>query len=201
MGQVRYILALFIVFATGLGFVLAQKGKKSSSDEESQSQAQALEMLRKECRAALKPYRYDASKTTIFSYKQFDYIKEVEISLTNDNEYLFSVNSGGIVYDKIDIQIYDRPEGSRGRILLYEKKGVGGSNFTFKSSELLNKLKEVKKSKGVDQALIDKMYLKSVFFNFIIPAVDKEVETDKKGEEIVIIKKGAIIIAVGYENI
>ncbi|MFN3917715.1 MAG: hypothetical protein ACK4K0_08225 [Flavobacteriales bacterium] len=195
MKKIIYIPLFFVALTTGV--VFAQKEKKVSPEE---SQQEMLETLRKDARAALKPYRYDASKTTIFSYKQFDYVKEVEIALSNSAEYIFSVNANGVQHDKITLLVYDKPEGAKGRVLLYEKKNVGGNNFTFKSDELLEKMKEDRKAKGVDQTVIDRMYLKNVYVDFVIPAVEKEVEADKKGE-VVVVKKGAVVIAVGYDNI
>ena len=57
-----------------------------------------LSEYRKVCRNALKPYRYDGSKTTHFSYKEYDYRKEVEIG-TDEQTLVKLANKHEIVKD------------------------------------------------------------------------------------------------------
>ena len=161
-----------------------------------------LSEYRKVCRNALKPYRYDGSKTTHFSYKEYDYRKEVEIGTVQNSEYRLSFNSNGIKYDQIKVEIYDKPSRYNSRVLLYEKEGVGGNEFTVETASMIEKLKEVKREKGVDEEIILRMRLKKLYISYIIPAIDREIEIDPEtGNEIKVITKGAIVLAIGYSNI
>ena len=161
-----------------------------------------LSEYRKVCRNALKPYRYDGSKTTHFSYKEYDYRKEVEIGTVQDSEYRLSFNSNGIKYDQIKVEIYDKPSKYNSRVLLYEKEGVGGNEFTVETAQMIERLKEVKREKGVDEEIIVRMRLKKLYISYIIPAIDREIEIDPEtGKEIKVITKGAIVLAIGYSNI
>lgn len=161
-----------------------------------------LSEYRKLCRNALKPYRYDGAKTTHFSYKEYNYRKEVEIGTVQDSEYRLSFNSNGIKYDQIKVQIYDKPSKFKARVLLYEKDGVGGNEFTVETGPMLEKLKEVKREKGVDEEIIERMRLKKLYISYVIPAIDREIEVDPEtGNEVKVITKGAIVLALGYSNI
>ena len=161
-----------------------------------------LSEYRKVCRNALKPYRYDGSKTTHFSYKEYDYRKEVEIGTVQDSEYRLSFNSNGIKYDQIKVEIYDKPSKYNSRVLLYEKEGVGGNEFTVETAPMIERLKEVKREKGVDEEIIVRMRLKKLYISYIIPAIDREIEIDPEtGKEIKVVTKGAIVLAIGYSNI
>ena len=161
-----------------------------------------LSEYRKVCRNALKPYRYDGSKTTHFSYKEYDYRKEVEIGTVQDSEYRLSFNSNGIKYDQIKVEIYDKPSKYNSRVLLYEKEGVGGNEFTVETAPMIERLKEVKREKGVDEEIIIRMRLKKLYISYIIPAIDREIEIDPEtGKEIKVVTKGAIVLAIGYSNI
>ena len=161
-----------------------------------------LSAYRKVCRNALKPYRYDGSKTTHFSYKEYNYRKEVEIGTVQNSEYRLSFNSNGIKYDQIKVEIYDKPSKYNSRVLLYEKDGVGGNEFTVETASMIEKLKEVKREKGVDEEIVLRMRLKKLYISYIIPAIDREIEIDPEtGNEIKVITKGAIVLAIGYSNI
>jgi hypothetical protein len=161
-----------------------------------------LSEYRKLCRNALKPYRYDGAKTTHFTYKEYNYRKEVEIGTVQDSEYRLSFNSNGIKYDQIKVQIYDKPSKFKARVLLYEKDGIGGNEFTVETGPMLEKLKEVKREKGVEEEIIDRMRLKKLYISYIIPAIDREIEVDPEtGNEIKVVTKGAIVLALGYSNI
>lgn len=180
-----------------------------------------LKELRKNCRNALKPYRYDGSKTTHFAYKEYDYSKEVEIATVMNEEYRLSFNSVAVKNDPITVRIYDKGQKYNSRVLLYEKTDVSGSEFTVETTEMVNKLKEAKlevikaqkktsplneeqwnKRFEQDSIIIDKLRLKKIYLNYIIPATDREIETDAEtGKDVKVVTKGAIIMAVGYNNL
>ena len=161
-----------------------------------------LSEYRKLCRNALKPYRYDGAKTTHFSYKDYNYRKEVEIGTVQDSEYRLSFNSNGIKYDQIKVEIYDKPSKFKARVLLYEKDGIGGNEFTVETGPMLDKLKEVKREKGVEEEIIETMRLKKLYISYVIPAIDREIEVDPEtGNEVKVVTKGAIVLAIGYSNI
>ena len=161
-----------------------------------------LSEYRKICRTALKPYRYDGSKTTHFSYKEYDYIKEVEIGTVQKSEYRLSFNSNGIKYDQIKVQIYDKPSKYNSRVLLYEKEGVGGNEFTVDTGPMIDKLKEIKREKGVEEEIILRLRLKKLYIDYIIPAVDRNIEVDPEtGNEVKVVTKGAMVLAIGYSNL
>ena len=195
-----------------------------------------LTEYRKLCRNALKPYRYDGSKTTHFSYKEYNYAKEVEIGTVQNSEYRLSFNSNGIRYDNIKVEIYDKSKNYKSRMLLYEKEGVGQNEFTVETGPMLEQLKENKllvlnekydnlfataevdakykkisieehqknlnNRKKVEERIIAKMRLKRLYINYIIPAIDREIEVDEiTGEEVRVVTKGAIVLAIGYSNL
>ena len=67
---------------------------------------------------------------------------------------------------------------------------------------MIERLKEVKREKGVDEEIIVRMRLKKLYISYIIPAIDREIEIDPEtGKEIKVITKGAIVLAIGYSNI
>ena len=161
-----------------------------------------LSEYRKLCRNALKPFRYDGAKTTHFSYKDYNYRKEVEIGTVQDSEYRLSFNSNGIKYDQIKVEIYDKPSKFKARVLLYEKDGIGGNEFTVETGPMLDKLKEVKREKGIEEEIIERMRLKKLYISYVIPAIDREIEVDPEtGNEVKVVTKGAIVLAIGYSNI
>ncbi len=195
-----------------------------------------LSEYRKLCRNALKPYRYDGSKTTHFSYKDYNYSKEVEIGTIQNSEYRLSFNSNGIRYDKIKVEIYDKSKNYKSRMLLYEKDGVGQNEFTVETGPMLEQLKEKKSQlcnekydellrtaetdakyqristedhiynlnnkKKIEKKIISKMRLKRLYINYIIPAIDREIIVDEvTGEEVRVVTKGAIVLAIGYSNL
>lgn len=199
MKKVYYTLILTL-FITNVAIL--QKGANSKEVDPFEAFQQELNDYKKASRSALKPYRYDGIKTTYFSYKSFDYIKEVEIGTIQNTDYRLSFNANGIHYDKIRVRVYDKPQGYKGRVLLYEKDGVGGNEFTCETNNMLDKLKAAKLEKGVSQNIVDVMQLKKLYIDYIIPATDRETEIDEQtGNEVMVIQKGAIIVSVGYENI
>ena len=68
-------------------FILSPQFEAQKSGEVSPYQEYLFQLkeYRKSCRNALKPFRYDGSLTTHFSYKEFTYAKEIEIA-TIQNE-------------------------------------------------------------------------------------------------------------------
>lgn len=204
--KLKYIIS-FIVIILLTGTALAQKEKKREKDKiASRALAKAalkeeLSGYKKACRATLKPYRYDGVKTTQFSYKSFEYLKEVEIATIQNAEYRLSYNANGIQHDKIKIQIYDKPSTDKRRILLYEKSEIGGNEFSFETTLMIEILKESKLNKGIDSTIVNNMRLKKIFINYIIPAIDRTTEINEYGEDVVVKLKGAIILCVGYANL
>ena len=72
----KYIFLFLIIFNFNPSFE-AQKEVELTPYQERLIQ---LKDFRKNCRMALRPFRYDGSLTTHFTYKEFDYSKEVEIA-------------------------------------------------------------------------------------------------------------------------
>ena len=215
MKKVYYTLFLTL-FLFISNVAILQKGTKTSDVNPDPLDALKQELLdyKKASRTALKPYRYDGMKTTYFTYKSFDYIDEVELATIQKTEYRLSFNAKGIHEDKIKIRIYDKPKESKGRILLYEKDDVGGNDFTCETTEMLEKLKAAKQEKGVSEDIIKVMQLKKLYVDYIIPAVDREVIEEKEKPKLgivigeannhkvdYVIKRGAIIVSVGYQNL
>lgn len=223
----------FLFFFFGSTNINAQRNNQVSPYQEFLNE---LSEYRKLCRNALKPYRYDGSKTTHFSYKEYNYAKEVEIGTVQNSEYRLSFNSNGIRYDNIKVQIYDKSKNYKSRMLLYEKDGVGQNEFTVETGPMLEQLKENKllllnekyekligtaevdakykhlsteqhlknlnDRKKVDEKIIAKMRLKRLYINYIIPAIDREIEVDEiTGNEVRVVTKGAIVLAIGYSNL
>lgn len=197
---------IFILLFTFLitGVVNAQNNKKDDKNYVDPDAALKAELVqyKKDCRVALKPYRYDGQKTTFFSYKAFEYLKEIEVATIQDTDYRISINAKGIHDDKIKLRIYDKPKDKKGRVLLYEKEGVGGNVFTFETSGMLETLKKYKREKGVEEEIIQLMSLKKLYIDYIIPATERETQMDEEsGKEKAIVKRGAIIICIGYRNL
>ena len=80
--NIRYILIFLIIFILNPNFESQKKDKKREETTPYQEYLILLREYRKNCRSALKPFRYDGALTTHFSYKDYDYSKEVEIELS-----------------------------------------------------------------------------------------------------------------------
>jgi hypothetical protein len=202
--KLKYIISFILIILLTETALAQKKQKKDEMDPQALAKAEFKEELsgyKKLCRAALNPYRYDGVKTTQFNYKPYEYIKEVEIATIQNAEYRLSYNTSGIHHDKIEIKIYDRPDTDKRRVLLYEQAEVGGDEFSFETTEMIEKLKQVKLNKGIDSAIVDQMRLKKIFINYIIPAIDRTTEINEYGEDVVVKLKGAIILCVGYANL
>jgi len=160
---------------------------------------------RVDARAKLKPYKYNGTKSTYFSYKTYTYAKEFEIITIQKTDYKLAFNSNSVKHDKIQVRIYDRPKKANGRILLFEKESVGGGEFVV-NLEDLNAIFRAEKAKhsSLDPTVIAKMRLKKVYIQYIIPAVDREVSVVTDGanqDQTTIIKFSAMVVAVGYKNL
>ena len=161
-----------------------------------------LKEYRKNCRNALKPFRYDGSATTHFSYKEYVYSKEIEIAIFQDEVYRLSFNSMGIKNDGIKIKIYDKPKKYNSRTLLFEKDNVAGSEFTVETTEMVEKLITSKRENGISEEILNHLRIKKNYIDYIIPATDREIEVDEEsGVEYKVVTKGAVILAVGYNNL
>ena len=194
----RNIILFFIFFIITLPFE-GQKGDEISPYQEYLLQ---LKEYRKNCRNALKPFRYDGSLTTHFSYKDYTYVKEIEIATIQNEIYRLSFNAMGIMDDGITIKIYDKPKKYNKRTLLYEKENVTGSEFTLETNEMIDKFKQAKREQGYEEKVVTHLRLKKLFIDYIIPAKERVFETnDEDGTETKVITKGAVILAVGYNNL
>ena len=201
---------LFFIFFTISSPYEAQKGEEISPYQEYLLQ---LKEYRKNCRSALKPFRYDGALTTHFSYKDYDYSKEVEIATIQDQIYRLSFNANGITGDGIKIKIFDKPKKFRTRILLYEKENVTASDFIIETDIMIEELKKAKnkelenntefsdEERKYQKSIIEKLRVKKLYIDYVIPASERVFEEDDEGNEKRVISKAAIILAVGYSNI
>ena len=205
----KYLFLFLIIFNINPSFE-AQKEVELTPYQERLIQ---LKDFRKNCRIALRPFRYDGSLTTHFSYKEFDYAKEVEIATIQNENYRLSFNSMGVLHDPISIKIYDKPKKYKNKVLLYETTDVANSEFTTETKEMIEKLKEAKSKelaektdlsddqRSYQQKIIENIRLKKLFINYIIPYSERGYKIDEEGNESRVISKGSIILAVGYNNL
>ena len=205
----KYLFLFLIIFNINPSFE-AQKEVELTPYQERLIQ---LKDFRKNCRIALRPFRYDGSLTTHFSYKEFDYAKEVEIATIQNENYRLSFNSMGVLHDPISIKIYDKPKKYTNKVLLYETTDVANSEFTTETKEMIEKLKEAKSKelaektdlsddqRSYQQKIIENIRLKKLFINYIIPYSERGYKIDEEGNESRVISKGSIILAVGYNNL
>jgi hypothetical protein len=166
---------LFFIFFIIISPFEGQKGDEMSPYQEYLLQ---LKEYRKNCRNALKPFRYDGSLTTHFSYKDYTYIKEIEIATIQNEIYRLSFNAMGIMDDGITIKIYDKPKKYNKRTLLYEKENVTGSEFTLETNEMIDKFKQAKREQGYEEKVVTHLRLKKLFIDYIIPAKERVFETN-----------------------
>jgi hypothetical protein len=195
----KYIIPVFIV-----SFLIISPEYFSQKNSLSPYQEYLIELkeYRKNCRNALKPFRYDGSATTHFSYKEYVYSKEIEIAIFQDEVYRLSFNSMGIKYDGIKVEIYDKPKKYNSRTLLFEKENVSEGEFTIETTEMLEKLIVSKREKGVSEEMLKYIRIKKLYIDYIIPATEREIEVDEEsGVEYKVVTKGAMVLAVGYNNL
>ena len=108
----------------------------------------------------------------------------------------------GIKNDGIKIEIYDKPKKYNSRTLLYEKENVSGSEFTVETTEMVEKLIASKREKGISEEILNHLRIKKLYIDYIIPATEREIEVDEEsGVEYKVVTKGAVILAVGYNNL
>ena len=205
----KYIFLFFLIFNINTTFE-AQKDVELTPYQERLIQ---LKDFRKNCRIALRPFRYDGSLTTHFTYKEYDYSKEVEIATIQNENYRLSFNSMGISNEPIAIKIYDKPKKYKNRVLLYETTDVASNEFTTETKEMIEKLKEAKTAelakkdnisiseRSYQQKIIENIRLKKLFINYIIPYSERGYKIDEEGNESRVLTKGSIILAVGYNNL
>ena len=211
--NIRYILIFLIIFILNPNFESQKKDKKREETTPYQEYLILLREYRKNCRTALKPFRYDGALTTHFSYKDYDYSKEVEIATIQDQIYRLSFNANGITGDGIKIKIFDKPKKFRTRTLLYEKENVTGSEFIIETDIMIEELKKAKskelenntefsdEERNYQKSIIEKLRVKKLYIDYVIPASERVFEEDEEGNEKRVITKAAIILAVGYSNI
>ena len=211
--NIRYILIFLIIFILIPNFESQKKDKKREETTPYQEYLILLREYRKNCRSALKPFRYDGALTTHFSYKDYDYSKEVEIATIQDQIYRLSFNANGITGDGIKIKIFDKPKKFRTRILLYEKENVTASDFIIETDIMMEELKKAKnkelenntefsdEERNYQKSIIEKLRVKKLYIDYVIPASERVFEEDEEGNEKRVITKAAIILAVGYSNI
>ena len=211
--NIRYILIFLIIFILNPNFESQKKDKKREETTPYQEYLILLREYIKNCRSALKPFRYDGALTTHFSYKDYDYSKEVEIATIQDQIYRLSFNANGITGDGIKIKIFDKPKKFRTRILLYEKENVSASDFIIETDIMIEELKKAKnkelenntefsdEERNYQKSIIEKLRVKKLYIDYVIPASERVFEEDDEGNEKRVITKAAIILAVGYSNI
>ena len=158
----KNIILFFAFFILSSPFE-AQKGDEISPYQEYLFQ---LKEYRKNCRNALKPYRYDGSLTTHFSYKEFTYAKEIEIAIIQNEIYRLSFNAMGILNDGITIKIYDKPKKYNNRTLLFEKDNISGNEFTVETNEMIDKFKQAKREQGYEEKVVTHLRLKNSTPNY-----------------------------------
>ena len=76
--------------------------------------------LKSELKLKLKPnFKYDSSKTSRFTYKNKELIKEIEVPLYMGEKYRFLFNTAGLPKE-VKIEIYNKPQEHKKRKLLYQ---------------------------------------------------------------------------------
>jgi hypothetical protein len=163
---------------------------------------------RVQARAKLKPYKYNGTKSTTFTYKTYDYVKTIEILTVEKTDYKFSFIANLVKYGNITVKIYDKPSTTPGRTLLFERADVGGDDFSVSLDEMNDKFRAAKAAKdSLNSELIARMRIKKVYVEYHIPAVDRDEEVMSEGDPesdnqqlTRTIKYSAMVVAVGYKN-
>lgn len=76
--------------------------------------------LKAELKLKLKPdFKYDSSKTSRFTYKSKEQVKEIEVPLYMGEKYRFLFNTAGLKRE-VKVEIYNKPRGHKKRKLIYE---------------------------------------------------------------------------------
>ena len=85
--------------------------------------------LKAELKRELRPdYKYDSSKTSLFSYKSKIQVKEIEVPLFMGEKYKFLFNTAGLQKD-VKVEIFNKPAGHKKRKLLYTLNKKEGKNI------------------------------------------------------------------------
>jgi hypothetical protein len=191
--------------------LFAKKGGRPDIEVDTEAKAEFNNQIQKnrvEARAKLKPYKYNGTKSTTFTYKSYDYVKTIEILTVEKTDYKFSFIASLVKYGNITIKIYDKPSTTAGRTLLFERADVGGDDFTVSLDEMNAKFRAAKATKSsLEPELIARMRLKKVYVEYHIPAVDRDEEVMSEGDSesnkeqtTRTIKYSAMVVAVGYKN-
>lgn len=180
-----------IIFTTALmavvGFSFAQVLNKKAEEKpdprmKAQENASKVTAYKEKSRENLKPYRYDGTNVTHFSYSGFAQKREIEVLLFNGNDYRLVFNAQGAT-KPVDIQIYDKPVSNQARVMIHEIKNVTGQeNLPIETSALNNKYRDLKNSKDV--------VLKRIYVDYIISANDSKEPAS-----------GFMILTYGYKNV
>ncbi|MBT6029911.1 MAG: hypothetical protein HOH13_06360 [Crocinitomicaceae bacterium] len=194
-------MGLLVSFAPDQKEDKKKKSSKGGMDAASEFKSQVAG-YRQACKAALKPFRYSFGRTTYFNYKPYNTMKEVEVALILNSDYKFTFNADGVTVEPIQISVYNKPASYNNRILIFEKKSVSGGSFEFTSEKLLENMRNHYKEKGLSDYELEKILLSKVYVDYTIPAIDEEFEEDPDtGRRKVVVKRGAIVFASGYENL
>lgn len=202
------IMILLAVFMTSNFQAQLIGGKKNADNGEAELDAQTafnngIQQARIDARKRLKPYKYDGTKSTKYNYKTYTHAKEVEVLTIEKTDYKLCFDGNMIKSDNISVEIYDKPMSGKGRILLFSKENVGPGEFEV-SLEEMNEIFRAAKSETstLGKDIIAQMRLKKVYINYIIPAVDREVNVateDGNLDQTTIIQFSAIVMAIGYK--
>lgn len=177
------LLSLTLVAVVGYSFAQVLNKKQDEYDPRANAREGASKVTeyKGKSRENLKPYRYDASKVTHFSYSGFQQKREIEILMFNGTEYRLCFNAQGAP-KPVSIQIYDKPESNQARVMIQEFANVAGTENIAVESDNLNKKYQEMKGKDV--------VLKRIYVDYIISANDtKEPLT------------GFMVLSYGYKNI
>ncbi|HRE74793.1 MAG TPA: hypothetical protein PK637_05655 [Flavobacteriales bacterium] len=170
-----------------VGYSAAQVLNKKADEKpdprvKAQENATKVTAYKQKSRDNLKPYRYDGTNVTHFSYSGFTQKREIEVLLFNGNEYRLVFNAEGAT-KPLDIEIYDKPSDNQGRVKLHEVKSVTGQeNISIQTDVLNAKYKELKNSKDV--------VLKRIYVDYIISANDTREPAS-----------GFMVLTYGYKNV
>lgn len=180
---VVFTAVLMAVVGYGFAQVMNKKAdEKPDPRVKAQENASKVTAYKATSRENLKPYRYDGTNVTHFSYSGFAQKREIEVMLFNGNEYRLVFNAQGAI-KPIDIEIYDKPTTNQARVKIFEMKNVTGQeNIPVETTALNNKYRELKNSKDI--------LLKRIYVDYIISANDSKEPAS-----------GFMVLTYGYKNI
>lgn len=188
--------SILLTATMGLGLTIGFSQVFNKKNQEVEQVNKTAEYKAKS-REKLKPYRYDGSKITFFNYNSFEQKKTVEVLMFNGIDYKFCFNTDGVPKG-IDLQIYDKDEVAKDRVMIYEAKGVMGRDVIVTSADMLKNLQE--KKSGITS-------IKKVFLEYHVPIGDKvesapATEKPKKGEPTSNPQQqGQVVMSYGYKNV